>query len=140
MQVFTIMKSHWRVARNRDIVFMDTTVAVNNSVFAPTWDMVLGYKAYRRQLEHPEEPLGKHAPIDEATYTRLYHERMNQSWKENRQQWLSVIESNEPMAIACFCAPGEFCHRHLLKDIFEKLCAARGIEFLYYGELLPDKK
>lgn len=108
---------------------MDTSVKSGFSVFRPTWDMVMGVKS---------------GEITEAEYTRLYHEHMNHSWKTDRAKWLATIESTEPLAIGCMCryknedGSVQFCHRHLLKDIFEKLCAARGIDFRYYGELTDD--
>ena len=78
--------------------------------------------------------------LSDAEYTRLYHEKMNASWRsrQDRPIWLNAIEMTEPVAIGCFCPAGVFCHRHLLKDIFEKLCQARGIEFRYYGELTDE--
>lgn len=123
MHLFTIQNAKWRLARNRDIAVMDTTVKSGFSIFAPTWDMVMGHKAGR---------------VSDEEYTQLYHDRMNASWKENRAKWIEVIETKEPLAIACYCKAGEFCHRLLLKDIFEKLCKHRGIEFMYYGELKDD--
>jgi hypothetical protein len=125
IDLFTIQIAKWRLARNRDIVFMDTTVKSGFSIFAPTWDMVMGHK------------LGQ---ISDEEYKKLYYAKMNASWKneKERPQWLDVIQSKEPIAIGCYCAPGKFCHRHLLKEIFEKLCAARGIPFFYYGELTDD--
>lgn len=109
---------------------MNTTVKSGNSIFAPDWDMVLGLKAWQKGQ----------GGIDEEEYKRLYHAKMNQSWKEKRGEWLAVIESSEPMALGCYCRAGDFCHRYLLKDIFAKLCEARGIPFFYYGELLPDRQ
>ncbi len=129
MDIFTIQNSQWRLARNRDIVMMDTSVKSGFSIFRPTWDMVMEYKRQE---------------IDEAEYTLRYHAHMNASWKANRGKWLETIESKEPMAFGCMCGylnedgTVKFCHRHLLKNIFEKLCNHRGIEFCYYGELRND--
>lgn len=122
MHVFTLQLSRWREARNRDVVVMDTSVKTGFSIFKPTWDMVMGYKS---------------GQISEAQYTEQYLALMNASWKnpEQRPKWLTTIESDEPTAIACFCKPGDFCHRHLLVGIFERLCKARNLDFFYYGEL-----
>jgi hypothetical protein len=132
VDIFTIQMSKWRLARNRDIILLDTTVKTGASIFKPTWDMVMGYKA---------------GQISEEEYTRQYWEKMNASWKDPKERviWLQTIESTEPMAIGCMCPyrnrdTGEvqFCHRHLLKQIFEKLCAARKIPFYFYGELIDE--
>lgn len=122
MDVFTIQMAKWRIARNRDITVMDTTVKSGFSIYRPTWDMVMGYKS---------------GLISEDEYRALYIARMNESWKnpKERPMWLATIESTESMAIGCMCKPNTFCHRHILREIFEKLCAARGIPFYYYGEL-----
>jgi hypothetical protein len=133
LDLFTIQVSKWRLARNRDIVFLDTTVKSGTSIFKPTWEMVMGYKAH----------VAGQGGIDWEEYTRQYYAKMNESWKsrEGRPVWLETIRMQEPVAIGCMCryeGPHTHCHRFLLKGIFEKLCAAQGIPFLYYGELTDD--
>jgi len=127
MDIFTIQLSKWRLARNRDIAVMDTTVKSGFSIFRPTWDMVMGYKA---------------GTLSWDEYTQQYYDKMNASWKDPKERplWIATIESTEPTALGCICRPGEpfHCHRYLLKNLFEKLCAARGIEFRYYGELIDE--
>jgi uncharacterized protein YeaO (DUF488 family) len=117
---FTIQNSKWRLARNRDIVMMDTSVKTGFSIFAPTWSMVMDHKR---------------GEISDDEYTAMYRARMNASFKAERGKWMQTIQMTEPVALGCFCKPGDFCHRILLKDMLEKLCAREGIEFLYYGEL-----
>lgn len=104
---------------------MDTTVKSGTSIFAPTWAMVMGIKSGELTWEE---------------YTQQYYDKLNASWKspEGRPIWLATIRETEPVAIACMCrytGPDTHCHRFLLKDLFEKLCAREGIPFLYYGEL-----
>jgi len=125
MDLMTIQLSKWRLARNRDITVMDTTVKSGFSIYRPSWDMVMGYKS--GQLTWDE-------------YTQQYYQKMNASWKDPKERplWLATIESTEPTAIACMCryeGPETHCHRFLLKDILDKLCQKRGIDFRYYGEL-----
>jgi uncharacterized protein YeaO (DUF488 family) len=125
LDLFTIQLSKWWQARSRDIILLDTTVKTGTSVFAPTWEMVMGYKQ---------------GVITWDEYTQQYYNRMNASWKseKDRPVWLGTIESTEPLAIACMCryeGPHTHCHRFLLKELFEKLCERRGIPFYYYGEL-----
>lgn len=113
------MGRRWQ-AISRGVTFLDTTVKSGAQMFAPTWEMVLGIKG---------------GDITEEEYTQMYRAKMNESWKRDRVKWMALIEGDDPIAIGCYCKPGEFCHRHLLKDIFEKICAAKGLPFYYYGEL-----
>jgi hypothetical protein len=130
VDVFTTSLSQWRLARAHDILMVDTTVKGNQSIFRPSWDIVLGHKAGR---------------IDDEEYTQEYKRLMNESWKAHKAQWLEFIAQTEPVALACFCTARSapyvnpdgtfFCHRFVLKDILERLCRAKGIEYRYYGEL-----
>lgn len=120
MDVFTMQRGKWRQARNHDILIMDITVKSGFSIFAPTWDMVMGHKQGR---------------ISDEEYTKLYYDKMNASWKADRDKWIDTLKITEPVALTCYCREGAFCHRHLLKGMFEKLCERYDIPFLYYGEL-----
>lgn len=120
MEIFTIQMSHWREARSRKIELVDTTVKGKSKLFAPTWDMVMGHK---------------NGTLSDEDYTKQYRHRMIQSWLANREEWEAFLRREEPVAIACYCNVGCFCHRLLLKDIFEELCKKLNIPFLYYGEL-----
>lgn len=123
MRVFTIQISKWRLAKERDIKFMDTTVKSGYSIFAPTWDLVLGHKA---------------GTIDDDTYSRHYRDMLVRSWTDNRQKWLDFLNDDDTYALACYCPAGKFCHRHLLVRFLEKLCQQLDIDFEYYGELKKD--
>lgn len=124
MEVMTIQSAKWRLARNRDITILDTTAKSGTSIFRPDWAMVMGLKTGDLSWEE---------------YTKLYWEKMNASWKSpERSIWIATLQETAPMAIACMCrytGLDTHCHRFLLKDLFEKLCAREGIPFLYYGEL-----
>lgn len=121
MELFTTQLSNWRTAKRLKIELVDTTVKGKAPLFAPTWDMVMGHK---------------NGTITDEEYTRLYREKMIQSWVENREGWERFMQREEPIALACYCAPGKFCHRKLLVKILEKLCARLNIPFKYYGELI----
>jgi len=120
MKLFTIQMSKWREARNREILFIDTTVKSGDALFAPTWDMVMGHKQ---------------GTMSDEEYTQRYRQMMIQSWIHNRPRWEQLLRSDEQVAIACYCPPGKFCHRHLLKGIFQELSGQLGVPFEYYGEL-----
>lgn len=120
MELFTIAISRWRVARQYKIEMVDTTVKGKNPLFAPTWDLVMG---------------SKQGEITPEEYRIQYRRLMIDSWKRYRPQWEEFLRREDPVAIACYCPAGAFCHRLVLKDIFEELCGLLNIEFRYYGEL-----
>lgn len=120
MELMTIQIGKWRVARDRQIQFVDTTVKSGNDIFAPTWTMVLGHKD---------------GTLTDAAYTDMYHARMFDSMRKHPDDWMRYARSDVPMAFACYCQPGVFCHRHLLVRLFESICRKHQIPFEYYGEL-----
>lgn len=75
------------------------------NIFAPTWEIVNEYKA------------GK---ISENAYNMQYMELMRSRYPQNKKVFQQLIQKalQESVALACYCEPGEFCHRHLLKNIF----------------------
>lgn len=119
MKLHTIQIARWRIAEAKQIPFIDTTAKSGTAIFAPDWANVAKYKS---------------GEMTEGEYTELYLEKMRQSYRNNRQYWLDFIQS-PTVAIACYCTPGKFCHRLLLKDILQKLCEQQQIEFEYLGEL-----
>lgn len=119
MKLYTIRVQSWRRAKNLDIPFIDTTVKTGNKAFAPTWPLLSKYKSKL---------------IDADAYTERFYELMRISYRNNPEEWDEIM-SHETLAIGCYCPSGEFCHRYLLKDIFQKVAESRGIEFEYLGEL-----
>lgn len=75
------------------------------NIFAPTWELVKDFKA------------GK---ISENQYTEKYMGLMRARYKNNKDifQQLIQLALTENVALVCYCPPEEFCHRHLLKNIF----------------------
>jgi len=92
---------------------LDVTRKSGERAFAPTWEMVQEYKAGR---------------LSEEDYTRLYHQRLKESLRENPQAWESLLHREE-VVLVCFCPAGAFCHRHLLKEIIRRVCIRQGIPF-----------
>lgn len=119
MIVYTIQLSQWRKAKAQGIFLLDTTVRTGDKVFAPSWDIVTKSKS---------------GEITPEQYEHVYKRMMVQSLRDNTARWSEIIRG-EPVALACYCPPGGFCHRHLLCSYFNNLCMARGIPFEYRGEL-----
>jgi len=75
------------------------------NIFAPTWEMVKDFKGGR---------------ISENQYTEQYMNLMRTRYKDNKEVFQQVIQiaMTGDVALACYCPPEAFCHRHLLKNIF----------------------
>lgn len=119
MELWTIQLSQWRVAQRLAIPLIDTTVKSGDPVFAPTWEIVTAVKSGR---------------ITQQQYTEHYLSLMRKSWLNNRQRWLDLCHQ-DTAAIACYCAQGVFCHRHLLAEYLKRVCVSQDIPFVLKGEL-----
>jgi len=109
----------WRIARDQEIPFLDTTVKSGDKVFAPSWQIVMDVKA---KIITPDE------------YTVHYTAMMRESYTHNKERWLEVCNMKQ-VAIACYCEEGHFCHRHVLAYMFQRVCHQHGISFKLRGEL-----
>ncbi|HKL43805.1 MAG TPA: DUF488 family protein [Candidatus Absconditabacterales bacterium] len=84
-----------------------------NSIFSPTKQIVYGYK---------------YNNMSQKEYTKKYYELMRESYKNNFNDWQTVIKQPH-LTFVCYCKKNDFCHRYVLKDILIKL----GCEYL--GEI-----
>ncbi|RLF65865.1 MAG: hypothetical protein DRN30_03190 [Thermoplasmata archaeon] len=85
---------------------IDITVkgqAVMGRHFAPTWDMVLGYK------HKPNE-------YSQKLYTYEYLKMLANKQASTERYAFDWLVSRETVTVVCFCVAGTFCHRYLLKD------------------------
>jgi hypothetical protein len=68
--------------------------------FAPTWNMVMGYK---------------NGTLTDEQYTEQYMKILRvvsvEAWR-----WLYRQAVNGEVILLCFCRDGQFCHTHLLID------------------------
>lgn len=81
----------------------------------------------------------KAGTMSDEQYTAIYIDLMRRSYVQHKDDWLRLIRAEQPVAIVCYCpymVEGErkFCHRHILKDILDRVCQANGVDFTYYGE------
>lgn len=120
LRLFTIQMGKWRLARDHGIDMVDTTHASRFQLFSPIREAVYAYK---------------NGTIDEEEYSKIYRETLINSWQSKRQNWLDFLQSAPLSAMACYCGPDKFCHRHLLIKFLEQLCKQLNIPFEYYGEL-----
>lgn len=98
---------------------LDVTVKGNDpigSLFAPTWDMVKGFKS---------------GEIDEYGYEKRYRSLMNARYNVSKDAFKFAVSSQR--TLVCFCPPGAFCHRVILAEGLENLGATykgeRNIKF-----------
>lgn len=92
---------------------LDITALKGSDLFRPNWEMVLSFK---------------NGNLSEKKYEEMYHEMMQDSYKENREGWNRLLESDW-VVLVCFCKANTFCHRYLLAEYLEK-CGAE-----YLGEV-----
>jgi uncharacterized protein YeaO (DUF488 family) len=97
---------------------LDITVKSGDKVFAPTWDLVMGYKKGR---------------ISEAEYRRQYIALMRVSYREHKARWLEVLAMPE-VTLCCYCKPGHFCHRTILAELLAAAGKANDIPVELCGE------
>lgn len=119
MELWTIQIAKHRLAKEKGIFFLDTTVKSGERTFAPVWSMVIGHKE---------------GTVSDQAYTDLYYDMMRNTYRKVPNRWLAVL-AMQKVAIACYCPEGAFCHRHLLADMLIKLGARKGIPVTFHGEL-----
>lgn len=126
MDLYTAQMARYRLAKERNIPYIDTTVKSGDKVFAPSWEIVSRHKA---------------GTLDDRGYTEVYKHLMRESYGNNRSRWLEVARMPQ-VCFLCYCPACTlerkvFCHRYLLVDMFERVCLHEGIPFNYVGELTP---
>ncbi len=105
--LYTVQLSQVKTLPPQTIV-IDITVQSSRppwNIFAPTWEMVKDFKGGR---------------ISENQYTEQYINLMRTRYKDNKEVFQQIIQLAiaGDIALACYCPPEAFCHRHLLKNIF----------------------
>lgn len=98
MDLYTVQMAQWRVAQDRGIPLLDTTVKSGAVQVAPTWEMVLGVKS---------------GSLSEAAYTQQYAQ-LFEYWYFQDPVFFDRLVRHPVIALGCYCAAGKFCHRHLL--------------------------
>jgi uncharacterized protein YeaO (DUF488 family) len=119
--IYSVQHNHAGVAHRQDIPVVDITVMTGNPAFAPTWALLKAYRA---------------GHIDSEEYTRQFHQLMDLSEANHPEQWRTLL-SYPTVALACYCRPGHFCHRHLLKARLLEHHHRSGQDAVDGGELLP---
>jgi hypothetical protein len=116
--VRTVQLAQWRKVPGHELI--NVTVMSGDKTFAPTWDMVKGYKQ---------------GFMSEETYIKLYTHHMAKSQHYNEERWLQVLNMGA-VTFGCYCpATAKFCHRRLLVDCFMAFGDLHGVDVTYEGEV-----
>lgn len=115
-------------------------------ILAPTWSLVAGHKLFDAQQDQNQAEMERWGtnkfterptePLNDAQYTERYLTLMRSRYAEDKQPFLDIL--NQPRAtITCYCAAGEFCHRHIAVDVLEKIAERHNLPFERGGEIDP---
>lgn len=118
--IYTVQIANARAAHMEEVPVLDITVKSGERTFAPTWDMVMNYKQ---------------GILSSEGYVEQYEKLMRISQSLEPQRWKEILDA-ETIALACYCKPGNFCHRLLLKDMLLSMMNEQGDEAIDGGELV----
>lgn len=120
--LYTVQIAQWRLCEELNIPLLDTTFRSGIPAFAPDHSWVYQIK---------------NRIITEEEYTSLYTVKMRLSFRHHYDRW-EELKRYDVVAIACYCPPGKFCHRHLFLDMVVKYLRLNGIEVILGGEITKD--
>lgn len=119
--IFTIQMSRWRYARDLNIPIIDITAKSGIETFAPAWDNLKLYKQ---------------GQMSDWEYSLRYYSKVIPTTDSKSSDW-SLLKKNKTFALACYCKPGEFCHRHLFSVLAATYLQSLGNRVVQMGELVP---
>lgn len=120
--LYTVQIAQWRLCKELGIPLLDTTFKSGQPCFAPEQSWVMSYKR---------------GELSEEAYTKLYTQKMRHSFREFHDRW-EELKKYDTVAIACYCAAGCFCHRHLFLEMVRKYLELDGIGVTLGGEITQD--
>jgi len=121
MDVYTIAIPQWRKARDRGIELFDITVKSGFEPFAPYKDVLYAYKR---------------GEVTDDQYTEIYLKKLTERFREAPEDFQGFLERTGPLAVACYCTAGKFCHRHLFIRYMRQIADDNGYHLNYKGEIL----
>lgn len=128
MKLYTTQLAQWRYVKDCNIPLVDITLRSGLEWLAPTPQLLYDYKV--------QEKMGSDYS---AEYTTIFYNIMRERYVADARRFIDFINAHPVVCFACYCGAGKFCHRHLLVDIFRKICVSQNIPFEYVGELKrPD--
>lgn len=107
------------------------------SWLAPDWWLVAGHKRYNGDDDPRYQ---KFDMINDDQYRFEYARVLNERYSQHPQRFWDILNTDYPIVLQCFCAPGHFCHRHLCKDYLRAMAQSKGFYLIDGGELLDAMK
>lgn len=107
-------------------------VPISISLRSPKWYKGLEYGGLA--------PLGAWLSLREKEYTELFNDRLNKFNPIAEFDMLKRIAGGKSFALLCYEKPGDFCHRNLVADWFnrklpENILSPKIIEFPIYPKV-----
>lgn len=121
MELYTIAIPQWRKAKERGIELVDITVKSGLEHFAPYKDILYAYKR---------------GEVSDDQYTEVYLNKLKTHLRSSPEDFQSFLEKPGPLAVACYCRAGKFCHRHLFVGFIQEVADDNGYTVRYAGEIL----
>ena len=119
-QIWTARIHQHRKVRAAGIHFYDITAKSGDRDFAPTWENLMEYK--RGEMDMEEYGLRYLGKLDQLP---------DSAWEK--------IKEHKRVAFACYCAAGEFCHRHIFSNQVASRLAKQGFLIERMGEFEETK-
>jgi len=119
INIWTIQMAQHRLASKAGIYLLDTTAKSGVPQFAPDYSNVI---------------LFKNNQITKEEYTSRYETKMRWSFRGYPEVW-ETLKQHENVAVACYCAAGEFCHRHLFAKMMQAYLVKYRFNVNMVGEL-----
>lgn len=121
MELYTIAIPQWRKAKARNIELFDITVKSGFKPFAPEASVLWAYKR---------------GEVSDDLYTELYLKRLREQFRASPEVFESFLQREGPIAAACYCTAGKFCHRHLFVSHMVEIADDNGYRIVTVGEIL----
>ncbi|MBX3085063.1 MAG: hypothetical protein KF716_25745 [Anaerolineae bacterium] len=112
----------------------------------PTWRLVAGHKLYTAQQAGNQAEIDRWrvskltaeptTSLTNEQYTAEYIGLLRQRYAENKQPFLDLVQRDQ-VTLTCYCAAGQFCHRHIAVDVLEKIANHHQLPFERGGEIDP---
>jgi len=121
MNLYTIAIPQWRKAKAEGIELFDITVKSGFEPFAPYKDVLYAYKR---------------GEVTDDQYTEIYLTKLTERLRAVPEDFQGFLERPGPIAVACYCKAGKFCHRHLFVDFIREVADDNGYTIYYLGEIV----
>lgn len=121
LSIYTIAIPQWRKAKAQGIELFDITAKSGFEPFAPYKDVLYAYKR---------------GEVTDDEYTKIYLNKLREHFRAVPEDFQNFLERQAPVAIACYCKAGSFCHRYIFKTFIMEVAEDNGYDVEYKGEIL----